>query len=79
MVPDSTLVGQAPELGLDRAHASKAFSGQQTEAPGGVNVVWPGEEAPVPLNITNTSGKPIQGAGLVHVIRYAVNGQPGDA
>jgi hypothetical protein len=78
MVPDSMLVAQSPDLGLDRLHLSKNFSVQQTDAPGGVNVIWPGEKAPVTLTITNTSAQQIQGAGQIHVIRYAVDGIPGD-
>jgi hypothetical protein len=78
MVPDSQLVGQAPDLGLDRAHMSKVFTVQQTEAPGGVNVIWPGETEAVTLTITNTTGQPIQGDGHVQVIHYAVHGRPGD-
>ena len=78
MVPDSTLVAQSPDLALDRDHASKVFTVQQIDAPNGVNVIWPGESAPVTLNITNTSGQPIQGDGNVQVIRYAVQGIPGD-
>ena len=78
MVPDTTVVAMAPDLGLDRLHASKQFHVQQTEAPNGVDVIWPGEKAPVTLNVTNLTGQPISGDGQIHVIRYAVVGTPGD-
>jgi len=78
MVPDSMLVAQSVDLGLDRAHASKNFSVQETDGPNGVNVLWPGEKPPFTLTITNTSSQPIQGDGHVQVIQYAVHGIPGD-
>jgi hypothetical protein len=78
MVPDTTLVAQTPDLGLDRDHASKVFTVQQTDATNGVNVIWPGEKAPVTLTINNTSDQPIQTDGKIEVIQYAVQGIPGD-
>jgi len=78
MVPDSSLVAQSPDLGLDRTHVSKQFSVQQTEAPHGVNVIWPGEKAPVTLTVTNLTAQSLQADGQIRVIRYAVDGVPGD-
>ena len=78
MVPDSILVAQSPDLGLDRTHGSKQFSVQQTDAPNNVNVIWPGEKAPVTLTVTNLTAQPLQSDGQIHLIRYAVNGTPGD-
>jgi len=78
MVPNTQIVGQAPELGIDPDHVSKDFTVTEIDVPGRVNVLAPGENPPFTFQFSNISAAQLTAKGHLEILHYGTRGVVGD-